>query len=88
MAQILEVSIPLFPECWSGCGNCGQAGVTVEDILVAAGGRVERDETLFILETGKVALDIPSPCAGEVVAVLINVGDKVVETQVVILLEI
>lgn len=88
MSQIIEVSIPVFPECWSSCGNCGRGGVIVDDILVVEGSKVTHDETILVLETGKVALDIPSPCRGEVVAILIKPGDVVQEREVVMLLEV
>lgn len=87
MKQIVEVTIPVFPECWSSCGNCGRADVTVDDILVVEGSLVERDETILVLETGKVALDIPSPCGGEVLAILVKPGDRVDEREVVMLVE-
>ncbi|WP_177187890.1 biotin/lipoyl-containing protein [Formivibrio citricus] len=87
MKQIVEVTIPVFPECWSSCGNCGRGEVTVDDVPMAEGSYVERDETILVLETGKVALDIPSPCRGEVVAILVKPGDRVEEREVVMLLE-
>lgn len=40
---------------------------------------VERDETILTLETGKVALDIPSPYSGRVVEVHVTAGDTVDE---------
>ena len=88
MKQIVEVSIPIFPECWSSCGNCGRFGVMVDDIPVAEGDQIVPDETILVLETGKVALDIPSPCGGEVVAILVKVGDMVKEREVVMLVEV
>lgn len=60
----------------------------VDDILVVEGSKVTHDETILVLETGKVALDIPSPCRGEVVAILIKPGDVVQEREVVMLLEV
>jgi pyruvate/2-oxoglutarate dehydrogenase complex dihydrolipoamide acyltransferase (E2) component len=48
-------------------------------MLVAPGDWVARDDTVLILETGKVALDIPSPFAGRVQEVWVSEGDSVGE---------
>lgn len=88
MNKIIEVRIPKFPECWESCGNCGQGDVTVDDVLVLPGDTVERDDNLIILETGKVALDIPSPESGTVVEIFLSPGDRVSEKQLILTLEI
>ena len=88
MSRIVEVRIPNFPECWDSCGNCGGGEVIVDDVLVLPGSTVDYDDTLIVLETGKVALDIPTPSAGRVVALCIAAGDAVVEGQVILTLEI
>ena len=41
-----------------------------------------------MLETGKVALDIPSPYSGTVVDLFVAVGDEVVERQLILTLEV
>ena len=88
MSKVIEVRIPRFPECWSSCGNCGSGEVSVDDILILPGDTVERDDTLIILETGKVALDIPAPESGKVVELFVAAGDTVVANQVYLTLEI
>lgn len=88
MSDIIEIRLPIFPECWQSCGNCGSNGITIDDITVTVGDRVQRDDTILVLETGKVALDIPSPATGEVVAILVEVGDQVSEREIVMLLEL
>ena len=40
-----------------------------------------RDETLIVVETGKAALDIPSPVAGTLVALFVAPGDPIAEGQ-------
>ncbi len=87
MGQIIEVALPGFPECWSSCGNCGKNGVIVDDIPVVVGDMIARDDTLLVLETGKVALDIPSPVSGEIVAIMVEMGDSVSEREIVMLVE-
>lgn len=76
---VKEVRMPKFPECWETCGNCGQGTVSVLEVLVSPGDRIAFDDTILILETGKVALDIPSPWAGIVGEVRVAVGDMVGE---------
>ena len=88
MGKILEVRIPKCPECWESCGSCGSGKVIVDDVQVFPGDLVERDQTLIVLETGKVALDIPSPAAGRVVELLVAPGDSINECQVFMTLEI
>ncbi|MBI4740853.1 MAG: biotin/lipoyl-binding protein [Betaproteobacteria bacterium] len=87
MGKITEVRVPKFPECWSSCGNCGSGEVVVDDVLVLPGDTVERDDTIIVLETGKVALDIPTPAAGRVLALHVAAGDTVGEGQVILTLE-
>lgn len=88
MSKIVEVRIPKFPECWESCGNCGSGEVVVDDVLVLPGDMVQRDDNLIVLETGKVALDIPTPSAGRVVELLVAAGDTVSEGQVILMLEV
>ena len=88
MSCILEVRIPKYPECWKSCGNCGSGNISVDDVLVLPGDVVERDDTLIVLETGKVALDIPAPQAGRVLELFVSAGDEVAERQVFLTLEI
>lgn len=88
MSQVIEVRIPKYPECWESCGNCANGEISIDDILVHPGDMVERDDVLIVLETGKVALDIPSPQSGKVVEILVACGDKVAEQQVFLTLEI
>ena len=86
--RIVELRIPKYPECWDSCGNCRSGGVLVDDVLVLPGDLVERDDTLIVLETGKVALDIPAPRAGRVVELLVAAGDQVAEHQLYMTLDI
>lgn len=87
MSRIVEVRIPNFPECWDSCGNCGGGEVIVDDVLVLPGSTVDYDDTLIVLETGKVALDIPSPQAGRVVGVFVAEGDSVPEGALLLTIE-
>ena len=88
MSKIIEVRIPKFPECWESCGDCGQGDVMVDDVLVLPGNTVEHGDHLIVLETGKVALDIPSTESGTVVEIFLSPGDKVIEKQLILTLEV
>ncbi len=74
-----EVRMPKYPECWASCGNCANGDVFILEIPVEVGQSLHRDDTILTLETGKVALDIPSPCDGDVVAIHVSPGDHVDE---------
>ena len=87
MRTPIEVRMPKYPECWDTCGNCAAGNVIVESLLVKPGDTVERDDTLLVLETGKVALDIPSPHAGRVIEVFIRQYDPVAEGELILTLE-
>lgn len=71
------VRMPKYPECWQSCGSCASGDVFVLELLVKVGDVIARDDNVLILETGKVALDIPSPAAGRVVAIHVAEGDTV-----------
>lgn len=82
-----EVRVPKYPECWESCGSCAQGEVTVDSVLVSPGQKVVRDDTLILLETGKVALDIPSPVAGVVIEVAVSQYDSIAEGDLIAVIE-
>lgn len=71
----IDIRLPKFPECWETCGNCAQGEVVVGEVLVKPGDVLRVDDYVLIAETGKVALEIPSPHAGRVAQVFVEVGD-------------
>lgn len=81
------VKMPKFPECWESCGSCASGDVFILELLVKVGDDILRDDNILTLETGKVALDIPSPYAGRVVAVHVTEGDTVDEGALLVTLE-
>ncbi len=83
-----EIRMPKYPECWESCGNCANGDVFILEMLVGVGDRLRRDDNILTLETGKVALDIPSPCDGEVVAVHVGPGDHVEQGALLLTLQI
>jgi len=51
--------------------------VDVIEVLVAVGDVIAAEDSLITLETDKASMDVPSPAAGVVREVYVNVGDKV-----------
>jgi pyruvate/2-oxoglutarate dehydrogenase complex dihydrolipoamide acyltransferase (E2) component len=82
-----EVRLPKFPECWETCGSCGQGEVLVQEVHVKPGDVVRCDDPLITLETGKVALDIPSPHAGTIAMVHVDEGDTIGEGALIATIE-
>ena len=82
------VRMPKYPECWESCGSCASGDVFILELLVEIGQQVGYDEAILTLETGKVALDIPTPYAGRVVAIHVTAGDQPVEGQLLVTLQV
>ena len=85
--SFIFVRMPKYPECWQSCGSCASGDVFVLELLVKVGDVIARDDNVLTLETGKVALDIPSPAAGRVVAIHVTEGDTVAEGALLASLE-
>ncbi|GAC34798.1 dihydrolipoyllysine-residue acetyltransferase [Paraglaciecola polaris] len=66
----------------------GDTDVEVIEVLVAVGDKIEEETGLITLETDKATMDVPAPKAGVVKELKINVGDKVSEGSIVLLLEV
>ena len=77
MAQI-EVKVPDIGDF---------AEVTVIELMVKVGDRVEVDQSLITVESDKASMEIPASHAGVVKELLLTIGDKVKEGSVVLLLE-
>ena len=81
------VQMPNYPDCWTSCGSCASGNVFILELLVEVGDSIDRDDTILVLETGKVALDIPSPYAGTITAIHVIAGDNVDQGAPLITLE-
>ena len=77
--EIIEVKVPDIG---------GDTDVDVIEVLVAVGDKIDEETGLITLETDKATMDVPAPKAGVVKELKINVGDKVSEGSVVLLLEV
>ena len=85
--KTISVRMPKYPECWQSCGSCASGEVFLLELLVKVGDVIARDDNLLTLETGKVALDIPTPRAGRVIAIPVREGDTVAEGPLLVSLE-
>jgi len=83
----LAIRMPKYPECWQICGSCASGDLFILELLVKTGDIIQCDDNLLTLETGKVALDIPSPVAGRVSEIHVTEGDAVDEGVLLVTLE-
>jgi pyruvate dehydrogenase E2 component (dihydrolipoamide acetyltransferase) len=61
--------------------------VEVIEVLVKAGDKIAREQSLITVESDKASMEIPSPEAGVVKAVKVKVGDKVSQGSMVLTLD-
>ena len=62
--------------------------VTVIELLVKPGDTVKAEQSLLTVESDKASMEIPSSLAGVVKELKVNLGDKVSEGSLVLLLEV
>ncbi len=89
MVKLTEARIPALSALGSSCtqcGNCGGPAISIAEMLVCTGQRVEKDEPLVMLETSKAIVEVHSPCAGQVQALLVAQDEPVEAGQVFLLL--
>src|SRR5271165_1370441 len=60
--------------------------VPIIEVNVKVGDTVEAEQPLIVLESDKASMEVPSPQAGKVEAILVKVGDKVSEGSVILTL--
>lgn len=78
MSQLIEQKVPDIG---------GHENVDVIDVAVKVGDSVNVDDTLITLETDKATMDVPATEAGIVKEVKVNVGDKISEGGVIVVVE-
>ena len=77
MADLKEARVP----------DIGHADVPVIEVLVKAGDRVEKEQSLITLESDKATMEVPAPFAGTVKEVKLKVGDEVSEGALIAIIE-
>ena len=78
MSQIIEIKVPDIGD---------YKDVPVIEVLVKAGDKIEKEQSIVVLESDKATMDVPSSHAGIVKDVKVKVGDTLSEGSVVITLE-
>ena len=77
-SQVIEVKVP----------NIDTTDAEIIEVLVAVGDVIEADTSVITVETDKASMDVPSSEAGTVKELKVNLGDKVSEGSVMLLLEV
>ena len=78
MSQIIEIKVPDIGD---------YKDVPVIEVLVKAGDKIEKEQSIVVLESDKATMDVPSSHAGVVKDVKVKVGDTLSKGSVVITLE-
>ena len=66
----------------------GAEGVEVIEIAVSPGDEVAEEDTLLVLESDKASMDVPSPVAGVVKKIVVNLGDTISEGTPIVEIEV
>ncbi len=78
MSNLVEVLVP-------DIGNFDS--VDVIEVLVKAGDKIAKEDSLITVESDKASMDIPAPQAGTVKEVKVKVGDKIAKDSLILLLD-
>lgn len=78
MSQIIEIKVPDIGD---------YKDVPVIEVLVKAGDKIEKEQSIVVLESDKATMDVPSSHSGIVKEVKVKVGDILSEGSVVVILE-
>lgn len=73
----IEISVP----------DIGIDEVEVTEVLVGVHDKVEAEQSIITVEGDKVSMEVPSPQAGIVKEVKVNVGDKVTTGKIIMIFE-
>jgi dihydrolipoamide dehydrogenase len=79
MSKIVNVEVPDIGDF---------TDVDIIEVLVNAGDIIAEEDPLLTLESDKASIEIPSPSAGTVKEVLVNVNDKVSQGSMILKLEV
>jgi len=79
MSKIVKVEIPDIGDF---------SDVDVIEVLVSPGDIIAKEDPLITLESDKASIEIPSPSAGTVLEVLVNINDKVNLGDLILQLEV
>ena len=63
------------------------AGAQVLSVLVSAGDRIEKDQTIIEIETDKATAEVPSETAGVIREVKVKEGDQIKIGQTILVID-
>jgi pyruvate dehydrogenase E2 component (dihydrolipoamide acetyltransferase) len=78
MSNLIEIKVPDIG---------GHSGVDVIEVLVKPGDTIALEDALITLETDKATMEVPATQAGIVKEVKVQVGSKISENDVIVLVE-
>ena len=78
MSQLIEIKVPDIGD---------YKDVPVIEVLVKAGDKIEKEQSIVVLESDKATMDVPSSHSGIVKEVKVKVGDNLSEGSLVLILE-
>jgi len=70
VAELLTINLP-------DVGDFDE--IEIIEVLIVPGDDIEAEESIIVLESDKATMEIPSPYAGKVKSVMVNVGDRISE---------
>ena len=79
MSKIVNVEVPDIGDF---------SDVDIIEVLVTAGDSISKEDPLITLESDKATIEIPSPAAGTVSEVLVNVNEKVSQGDMILKLKV
>ena len=79
MSELETIKIP-------GIGDVDD--VEVIEVLVSVGDTVAAETSMITVESDKASMEIPSPVAGVVTAVLVKTGDRVSEGSDILVIDV
>lgn len=74
MSELIEIKVPDLG---------GSTEVDVVDVLIQPGDKIEKEQTVAVMESDKATMDLPSTVAGRVQEVKIKVGDKISQGDII-----
>lgn len=78
MSQLIDIKVPDIGD---------YKDVPVIEVLVKVGDRIEKEQSIVVLESDKATMDVPSSHSGLVKEIRVKVGDSISEGAIVLALE-
>ena len=79
MAEIQTITLPALGDF---------DDIEIIEVLIVPGDVIEVEDSIIILESDKATMEIPSPYAGKVISIHVNVGDRIAEDAIIAKIEV